>query len=228
MLIAHPVAGKAKSRMICEAFIAGAPKGAHGHVFYGVNETNVSAWTKVKDWGEDWWYIDNSYFDVVRGRQFRVTKNRVQVDPQNRVSDGVRFAALGITLKPWKHNHDGHVVVIEQSPSFMRTVAMAPNWFHHTLLDLERERVVVRGWRSDKPQQQVTLLDDLSGAALLITHSSAAAVTAATEGVPIEVDRMSAMYGWPSVRLHTLRILADNQFTLDEMKEGVAWRWLNK
>lgn len=231
-LIAHPVVGKAKSRMICEAFIAGAPKSAKGHVFYGVNETNAAVWERILDSGSDWYYIDNSYFDAMRGHQFRVTKNRVQVNPFGLKSDGVRFASLGLNLKPWQTNSHGHVVVVEQSPSFMSTVAKDPNWFHRTLLDLDRERTVVRGWHNDKLKQQATLVGDLRGAKFLVTHSSAAAVTATIEGIPPEVDPMSAMdcgaLLYSDMRLRILEVLADNQFTINEMKNGEAWQWLNK
>lgn len=226
-LIAHPVAGKAKAQAICASFIAGAPKNAKGHVFYGVNETNVAVWDSIRLSREDWWYIDNSYFDSVRGQQFRITKNRVQVGVHDRASDGARFAALGLTTKPWQENRDGHVVVIEQSPSFMRTVAKAPDWFHTTLLNLDRERLVVRGWHGDKAKQQATLVADLRGAASLVTHSSSAAVTALLEGVLAFTEPMSAVNNYMG-RLHTLQVLADNQFTIDEMQSGVAWQWLNK
>ena len=47
MLTAHAVPGKPKAAALCAAFIAGAPKTAVGHVFYGVNDTNAHAWKKV-------------------------------------------------------------------------------------------------------------------------------------------------------------------------------------
>ena len=226
-LIAHPVVGKAKSRMLCEAFIAGAPKDAHGHVFYGVNESNVTAWAKVKLRGEDWYYIDNSFFDCVRGQQFRVAKNRVQVDPAGRTSDGTRFAALGLEMAPWQSNPAGHVVLAEQSPSFMRTVACEPDWFHKTLLSYDRERLVVRGWHGDKLKQQATLAVDLRRAQCLVTHSSAAAVTALLAGVQVQVEPLSAVHNFTD-RLALMQALADGQFDVNEMKTGEAWAWLNK
>mgnify|MGYP001397753575 CR=1 FL=1 len=42
-----PVPGKAKSKLICSAFAAGAPKGASGSVFFGT-EGVMSAFQKAK------------------------------------------------------------------------------------------------------------------------------------------------------------------------------------
>ena len=74
-----------------------------------------------------------------------------------------------------------------------------------------------------------------SGASTLVTHSSAAAVTAVIEGIPVIVSGMSALaqMRWSTdpehdQRLGFLNVLADNQWTLDEIREGKAWEWLTK
>jgi len=80
-----PVPGKAKSKLICNAFAAGAPKSAKGSVFFGT-EGVMSAFQKAKAKAaagqEPFFYLDNSYFDKHRGIYFRVTKNALQVDPR--------------------------------------------------------------------------------------------------------------------------------------------------
>lgn len=236
-LTPHPIAGKQKSADICQAFITGSPSSAVGHVFYGVGLTNADAWRKAKAAGVSWYYIDNSYFDCVRGQQFRVTKNRVQVDVVGKVSDGTRFAALGVAILPWQQNTAGHVVLIEQSPTFMSVVAEDPGMMRRTETFYQRStqhRLVVREWSPDKPKLARTLAADLKGAWLLTTHSSAAAVEAVCAGIPAVVSPMSAL--WPiqsplgplqDDRLQVMGVLADNQFTLNELKDGTAWRALN-
>ncbi len=72
--------------------------------------------------------------------------------------------------------------------------------------------------------------DDLADARQLITHSSASAVEALLEGVPVIVSRMSAVFGIDPVhdtRLHAMQVLADNQFDMSEIRSGKAWLWLN-
>jgi hypothetical protein len=217
--------------------VQGAPVDALGAVFYGVNGTNIDAWNRVRQRGQDWYYIDNSYFDKVRGQQYRVTKNRIQVKVGDKTSDGKRFAALGIEIKPWLDPSDeAHWVFIEQSPSFMRDVANDPNWLPRRLAEVkDKRRVVVRSWESDKLKVQKSLVDDLRGAWALVTYSSAAAVTAVAEGVFSVVEPMSSIAGMTcskidsvqDERLRYLSVLADNQFTIEELRDGKAWACLN-
>lgn len=236
-LTVHPVALKEKSRNLCNAFLAGASKDAYGHVFFGVNETNFDAWRRVLLRKEPYWYIDNSYFDSVRGQQFRITRNAIQLpNALAHSSTGKRFEALGLEIKPWQPKPDGWWLVIEQSPAFMERIAGDKRWLEKTAAGLDpSRRIKVRRWKSDKPALQSTLVDDLAQAWTLITHSSAAAVTATLAGVPVIVSRMSALAGMvcavdPTVdqRRHYMNVLADNQFTTQEMEDGTAWRMLNR
>lgn len=221
-LTLHPVPGKAKAKMLCEAFAQGAPKNATGHVFYGVNETNVDVWDKVRALEEDWYYIDGSYFDKVRGQQFRITKNRVQIDPRNLYSNGKRFKALNIEIKPWRTVGE-EILVVHQSPSFMKCVAKAsPEWWNGS-----GKTAVHRHWGRDKSKMQTAFIAALKNTSLLGTHSSAAAVTATIEGVTCRVSSMSALHDMEN-REHTLHVLADNQFSINEMKDGTAWAMLPK
>lgn len=235
MLKAYPVFGKQKAVDICNAFIAGAPRDAEGSVFYGVNESNRRAWES----GGTRWYIDNAYFDATRQTYFRVTRNATQNSGLGK-SDGARFRQLGLAIKPWRRG--SHIVVVQQSDSFMRNVAGYHSDFVADVIvqlaDLTDRSILVRLWNRDKSAACDGLLDDLRGAHALVTHSSAAAVTALLEGVPVAVDRSSAAFPMagsiddieylPTLdREQWAGVLADNQFSISEMKDGTAWRMLN-
>ena len=231
-LIACPVVGKKKSADICAAFIAGAPKHAEGYVFYGVDESNMAQWRHARESGKPWFYVDNSYFDSVRGQQFRVACGALQIDAMAHATDGKRFDALGLKIKPMQCNPVGHWVVIEQSPGFMRMLTDEPNWFAATAAwaDKTDRNVIVRRWDNDKLALQKTLVQDLQGAWGLLTYSSAAAVTALLEGIPCIVSLDSAVAhvrvstdNSVDDRRHAFGVLADHQWTLNEMKEGLAW-----
>lgn len=228
MLKAYPVPGKAKSAMLCQAFIDGAPKSAKGSVFSGVKAGNFEDWKRVRASGEDWYFIDNSYFDgASRGVQFRVTKNRLQHTGLGE-STGERFSRLGIAIEPWVSRPDGYALVIEQSPDHMRyTLGLSGYWHKEKV----HGPIKVRPWSADKPKIQTALRQDLDGARILYTHTSAAAVTGALAGVPVVCDPQCAAYlvnPWDmDERLQWASVLADNQFTINEMKEGLAWRTLN-
>lgn len=235
MLKAYPVIGKDKSRVLCEAFIAGAPHDAEGAVFFGVNETNVEAWRRAKASGLPWFYGDNAFFDATRGKRFRWAKNRVQIDASLLRSKGTRFDQLGLKILPWRHNPDGYWLKVEQSASFMRTVSGEPNWLRdwHAYGDTGRP-VVLRTWNRDKRLQATTLARDIAGAYAMVTHSSAAAVQAVRLGIPAYVSGGCALAGMvcstdpaQDDRRRILSVLADHEFNLHELKEGAAWRRLH-
>ncbi len=242
-LTLYPVPGKEKSKLICNAFAAGAPRHATGAVFFGT-EGVMQAFRRAQQ--GTWWYVDNSYFDPHRGTYFRVTKNALQVDPAGKTSDGARFARLGITVKDWRHKPDGRILVIPQSDDFMKsTLGRKGDWLRETVEKLNAwgygPRVRVRPWLRDKKAAYVELHRDLDDAALVVTWSSASAITALYEGIPAisESGAAHALTGpltqeriaqplMPDLveRTRFLEILADAQFTLEEMRNGVAWRWL--
>lgn len=242
MLILHPVPGKAKSDLICRAFAAGAPRSAKGHVFFGT-EGQMSAFKHAKAGKEDWWYCDNSYFDKHRGTYFRVTKNALQVDPRGKTSDGSRFRKLGIEIKPWRIRDDGIILICPQSDAFMKsTLGFEFDWVSSVLQRLHSFGAIdihVRPWNRDKIEAGITLLDMLPNVRLLISHSSSASITAMLEGVPTisEAGAAHTLTGplnyeavfdppRPEGRLEFAQVLADNQFTLDEFRNGTAWQWL--
>ena len=232
MLTAHPIPGKKKSADLCAAFIKGAPASAEGHVFYGVDESNVAAWDAIRSRGEDWFYLDNSYFDAARGQQFRVTKNRVQHSGEGS-STGERFKALGLKIEPWVRRPGAcRVLCVEQSPSFMRCVAKDEGW-------LAREAGVWparwRPWNRDKTAAGGSLDAALRDPEIfgVLAHSSAALIESLLRGVPVvwchHAHPAFSVAPWdsPDDRLRLFSVLADNQFTIDELQDGTAWHALH-
>lgn len=236
---AYPKRGKAKSEMLCLAFLEGAPWDVKPFsVYYGVDQWNLDRWRReMADPNHDVYNIDNSFFDITRGSHFRVAKNRMQVRAIDHQSDGKRFDALGLTIQPWRINSDGHWLVIEQSLAFMRDVACDPHWFERTIAEIEPSgrEIRVRHWSANKPKMAVTLRDDLRGCWHLVTHSSAAAVEALLAGVPAMVESMSAVANVVCSinppyegRRQAMSVLADNQFTLSELRSGLAWSMIQE
>jgi hypothetical protein len=245
VLTAFPVPGKDKSRRLCEAFVAGAPREAEGVVFAGVKDSNATSWQYFTGFTprkpRPWFYIDNSYFDATRGQRFRVTRNRLQVAPRAWTSDGKRFEALGLDIKPWRWEpwrrnwqpRDGAFLFVEQSDLHMRLLALDPGWLQASerLMRGTEVPVIWRAWNRNKAQALQSLGDALAGAAMCVTHTSAAAVQAVLAGVPVMVSHHHALADLkcaePDERRHFLNVLADHEFTLDELEDGTAWRRLN-
>lgn len=233
-----PVKGKRKSEILCNAFAKSAPKSARGFVFYGVNASNFLEWRTAQRHPDGFWAIDNSYFDKTRGNvdnayaQFRITRNAMQIRAVDHQSDGKRFDALGVEVKPWRDNPDGHWLLVSQSTPFMCDIALDPNWRQRALDELMKTgRIVrVRDWSANKSDAAKTLAADLENAHMLVTYSSAAAVEALIAGVQTRVEPMSALHGalLRADRLRILAVLADNMWTFSEITSGAAWRWLSK
>lgn len=230
-IVAYAQPDKEKSRRVLEAFAAGCggrmastmarelePGDA---AFYGVRPGWLHLWQQAKREGRTVWYIDNAYFDSCRERYFRITKNAIQHHGRGE-SDGKRFAELGVGIKPWRQGGD-YALVCAQSHEFMEVVAGVPQWLDSTIESLNRtcERFVLRRKGESRPFSV-----DLQGARRLITWSSAAAVTALLEGVPVECSEQCAAYGVKD-RQKWAEVLADNQLDLSEIRNGYAWKHLS-
>lgn len=235
-----PQPGKAKSRLIVEAFAAGF--GGHKDdgvpTFFGVKGIEA-LWKSARDSGS-YFYIDNAYFDVARDTYFRVGRNKLQ--DWSFGPDYGRLAKLELTIKPWRRTGK-HIVVVMQSPHFMEHVAGWPGgadaWQVEVLYKLKKysnRSIVVRHWSPDKPALARTLRDDLEGAWALVTHSSAAANEAVLDGIPVFVTGQGSALPMglsmleqienprtPDGREAWAATLAANQWTLDEMRRGAAW-----
>ncbi len=252
-LTIRPVPSKEKSKVICHAFRNGAPRDAEGDVFFGT-EGVMDAWQAAQKraaaGGAPFWYVDNAYFDQARGTYFRVTKNALQVDHTWKTSTGERFAKLGVEVKPARQlDPHGLVLVIPQSDDFMKsTLGRRGNWTAETVMRLAgfgvpAHEIRVRPWLRDKKRAYVELREDLASARLVVTWSSASAITALLEGVPAisESGAAHALTGsltagnvlHPQLasleeRQHFANVLADAMFTLDEFRDGTAWRYLDR
>lgn len=244
MVTAYPVAGKKKSFDLCLAFIRGCGGQVAGALrpgpaaFYGVNHSNEAIYRAVLADGRDRYMIDNTYFDAVRQTSFRVTRNRMQHTGHGQ-SDGRRFQALGVQIKPWRNG--SHIVVCPQSDSFMQMAGFDGDWTTcvvERLANLTDREIRVRRWARNKTQQARSLQADLVNAHAVVVWSSAAAVTALLEGIPVVVEaddcaarpmagRLEQIEALPRPdRENWLGVLADNEWTIDELTNGTAWSHL--
>ena len=252
-VVGYPTPGKAKALTIMEAFCKGAggkvvegsrrlePDGAAA--FYGVTAATKPLWEQAKAEGRDWYYIDNAYFDPYRGTYFRATKNRLQHPGVGR-SDGKRFAALDLEVRPWR-KRGRHIVLAPQSDEFMAVCAgYRGRWVDDAIGELYRctERELrVLPWNRDKAMWYAGLPANLVDCWALVTYSSASAISALLAGVPaictatdcIVAPICGAALGnvemppMPQDRMSSFWLIADQKWTLDEMRSGLAWGMLN-
>lgn len=251
MIVGYPTPGKGKARMLLDAFCSGAGgqvsretvrllPGPAG--FYGVVPATKHLWDSARSEGRDVFYLDNAYTDPNREVYFRATKNRLQHCGLG-VSDGKRFDSLKIPIKPWRTS-GSHIVVCPQSDQFMRDLAEYPgSWLQDTLAALRKltdRELRVRPWTGNKREWYLTLPADLVDCWCLVTYSSASAITAILSGIPAistaEDCIARSMSGrleevesppMPENRREWASVIADHQWTVEEMKSGLAWRMCN-
>lgn len=252
-VVGYPTPGKAKARQILEAFCGGAggrvvdelPRRLEdgAAAFFGVTPATKPLWEQAKREGRAWYYLDNAYFHEARGSYFRATKNRLQHDGRG-LSDGQRFAALDLEILPWRKG-GRHVVLAPQSDEFMQVcAAYAGRWTDDALGALygktERELRVL-AWNRDKTQWYADLAPNLVNCWCLVTYSSASAISALLAGVPAICTAEDCVVApWcradlraiespprPEGREAIAAMVADQQWTLDEMRSGLAWAMVN-
>lgn len=226
------------------ALLVGASSLAPGPaVFYGVTPETLPLYRQCIAEQREHYYIDNGYFNsrYEGGTYYRVTRNAPQHDGVG-VSDGVRWRALGLSVAPWKSpSGEGlNVLLVLQSPYWHERHGESASAFVYRLRDeigrYTWRDVIVRSKSCGTPLE-AQLLD----AAVVVTHSSNVAVKALLAGIPvvtmgpcaastlatplhnIMVPHMPA----DPTRLRWAEVLADNQWTLDEIERGDCARALN-
>ena len=250
MVIGYPQPGKPKSLRVCAAFV----EGAQGRlttdyrlhddteaVFYGT--VGIESLFNDATARNAWYYLDNSFFDGMRNVCFRVGKNALQTMSVR--PNLIRAREMGLKITPWQTT-GRNVLVVEQSDYYMRTIAGwsggTAAWRVHVLHMLHHmtdRPIVARAWARDKIGAMRDFAKELSDAWIVVTHSSAAACEALLRGVPVLVTDRScvavSMSGtWaprsveepyrPEDRVAFVARLAASQWTLGEMRSGVAWK----
>lgn len=187
--------------------------------------------------GRDWYYGDHSYFG--RGQFYRVTRNAYQHDGSGTATPG-RFEAFGRPVRPWRKS-GAHVLICPNSPVYFALFGLdVYAWVREvsSTLALYTTRPIRVRWKT----QSTPIASDLVNCWAVVTFTSAAGLDALIEGVPVitlsdiaatarmgsrslaEVENPQR----PDGREQFLWNLADQQWTLSEIRAGVAWQALGR
>jgi hypothetical protein len=249
----YPSPGKRKALKVCRAFAegCGGRLAAVGEAqlsegiafFYGWTQHTARLIARCKAEGRRWYYADNAYY-FGRGVYYRVTRGALMHDGAGH-APWDRAERLGIDPKPWRYDGE-HIVLATQSELFYRLHLSTSRdaWTERILGDLKartgRPIVVCHKPPVPWPDQwpHANFEQALEGAWAVASHSSSVMVKAIVEGVPVVslgpsmasrmatgVRDLETPYR-PSdgVRRQWLADLAANQWTRDEMRDGVCWR----
>jgi hypothetical protein len=241
--------GHRHSVEVCQALAAGtgypvappAPLQEGGVAMYGYLRGLLPTLRRAQYERRPWVYADRGYFkasyDMDYTGFFRLTRDRYQHAGRG-YSDGKRWRALGLAFSPWKRG-GRHIVVCPPGDVFAESVGRfrSDEWLRMTLSELRRHTdrpIVVREKRAAR---QHTLSEDLVSAHALVTYMSNAATGALMDGIPVFClgpcaaqsmgrDDLAAIEDphYPDDRERWAGVLADNQWTLDEVRQGFANR----
>jgi len=250
--------GKAKSEMLAEAVIQGWGGGVILREPTAIPNDHmpvvIGAWPTTARWlhefhrgARDFLYVDNGYFRPYReGGYFRITRNALQVKAEGNLTDRAlqRWNALGIETQPWRSpDQDGYVLLVLQTSAWFQMMGLCrEDWVRRTLTELERhtDRVIRIREKPLKGSGPTTSIhDDLRDAWAVVGLSSNCMVQAVVAGVPVFPTGHCAASPFGSTlnfiehplrpnRKVGLAILADNQWTVEEIAAGAARQHLAK
>jgi hypothetical protein len=260
-LVCIPAERKVKSLQVCAALAIGAGGGVvvdparyayslHAPaLIFGSSPRSLKLLGEIRNFGHrEWCYADGAY-GFGRGSHFRVTRGALQITPDHPPRslyrgarpDLERFRRFRVPVMPWRHT-GGPVVVVTQSDLWHL-------WNHGKTAAAWADQVAasIRS-HTDRPIEICShkggpRFDELLPSAwCVVTHSSAAAVTALLAGVPVfglagrdefcaatlalsDLSFIETPF-YPDGREEWAALLAANQWTVDEMRDGKTWKAL--
>lgn len=185
--------------------------------------------------GREWFYGDHAYMG--RGKFYRITRNAYQHDGRGDATPE-RFVALGRSVRPWRTSGQ-HILLCPNSPTYFSLFGLSVHaWVRDVTAQLhaQTDRPVRVRWKG----QETPIQDDLVNCWAVVVFSSASAIDGLIAGVPVftladfaATTRMGstdlAQIEFPTLpddREPFLWNLASQQWTLDEIRAGMAWRAL--
>lgn len=178
---------------------------------------------------ESYLYFDHGYFrrssaPTSFDGYYRIVPNGLWPDCWPDDSDTRRFDALALDLKDWR-KQGSHIVLVPPS-HYMTEYLGLQDWAGETCRELRRytdRPIVVHSKNSPTPFSEI-----IDGAWCVVTHHSNAAIDAMIEGIPA-IMTGRGLGSLPEVESPPMRRdffakLANSQWTLKEIEEGILWR----
>jgi hypothetical protein len=186
----------------------------------------------------EWFYGDHGYFG--RREYYRITRNAYQHDGTG-LAGPERFHSFHRPVQPWRTTGQ-HVLVCPNSAGYFALFGLhVDKWITEVMQQLRAatDRPIRLRW---KQYAGPSIKHDLADCWAVVTYSSAAALDALIAGVPVfslapfsAAHRMGSsdlsqieVPTYPEDRKQFLWNLADQQWTLDEISSGLAWRALTR
>jgi hypothetical protein len=215
--------------------------------FSGISKS--AALDQAQTHGLDWWYIDTGYLGNIKDKwYFRITKNSHQMIHPVRERDDRRLRRLMIDRTQYPRG--SKILVVPPDPKVCSCYHLPDpeQWIEQTVLSIQQYTDRPIEIRRRPASRQVRVFTDTFTAALqndvnaVVVWTSNCGTESVQHGIPVvslgpsSVSQVSEplenIDNLPNLNLDKveqwLRWLSYNQFTLTEMRRGVAWRWLQQ
>lgn len=189
--------------------------------------------------GRNWYYGDKAYFG--RDKYYRITRNAYQSDCKGRV-DSRRWEKLRIALNGWKSG--SKVLICQQSEVFYGLHGQKRSeWVNNTIAEIRKytDRPIEIRSKVGGEETEALFKESLIDVHAVVVYSSVSGAQAAIHGTPCFATEKCASLAFgtsdlskienpvkPDNRYEMACVLANNQWTLNEIRNGIAWRDLNE
>lgn len=184
----------------------------------------------------NFYYGDHAYFG--RYVYYRITKNALQHTGEGNATSK-RFERLGLKVSPWAKGRGGDILLCPNSSMFYTFWGTTQSdWINQVVKELREHTdrpIKIKQKTDPRP-----LKEYLKTTWAVVVYTSNCAIDAALVGIPSFATEQCAgsILGSsnlslietpliPDNREQVFYNLADNQWRLDEIRDGAAWRHLN-
>jgi hypothetical protein len=241
-----------KTRMMMSALAAGIgrkakialgepPDDGNPFVVWGQEWLTLRTLPEAVRTGRPFWTLDNGYWNPAKGTDRGYYRFCYRSLSPVLLPKTPFLREPTVRLRPWRQD-GGHVLLAMPGVQFGMALGIDVKGWCATIVGelypktqrLGRELRVRMRDETRRP-----LADDLRDCWAVVTHSSNVAVDAVVAGIPVFVQPTSAAapVGRTDLDLanpvtpgrdHWVRALASQQFTIAEMRNGIAWHWMQR
>ncbi len=218
--------------------------------FYGRDRGTLAIVAQCAAAGDHWLMADNGYMG--RGQYdgyYKISRDGFQCDGVGVPDEKRLVKILGITgqefVKKWRpQTKDGHILVCPPIKGYERNHFFSTlKWLRQIKMQIKpaKRKVRVRYKPGEAQASNRSIAEDLQGCHAVVTHDSNIVVEAILAGIPAFVTGTSPAQVFGNVDVFTIRkprldvdrwewlsILANNQWTLNEIRDGMANDILSK
>lgn len=196
-------------------------------IAYGILRGTAEVFAENARHGVTYYEVDRGYINPRHfDGYYRISKNGMQAKYRDIDYPDDRLKSLKYKRADW-YNPKGIVLVCPPSDFIENHYHLRPGQWESDVVELLESQGLP--FKVRQKSDNTPLEHDLNGARLLCTYNSNVALDAAIKGIPVQVGVNSVLHGWDGANVDKLlRFISYNQFTLEEIGSGLAWRLLHE